>query len=256
MDLASLRGGNWAKELLRLARAGLEEEDSVGTVVYEMAKWLWWIELYTIPVASRREEVTRLLTAYVLGKHNGCVTRLLNGQEQDVVDQIARCVATAAEIEKPASLKGFADTRAKWSNGGYKHPIRIVPALEGQEDISLLSSRQFTVMCINFDDPLPESVQDKIRAVAGRNRVMHFATGLLNWLYSRQGKAFLGRTALTKMLGYKNPNQIAKYVGILERAGVIRQDASYSVGRNGKGYYLNDTVMNEMRSSYNRGRTV
>lgn len=257
MDLASLRGGNWAKELLRLARAGLEEEDSIGTVVYEMAKWLWWIELYTLPVVSRREEVIRLLTAYVLKKHNGCVTRLLNGQERDVIDQIARCVATAAEIEKPASLKGFAATRAKWSNGGYKHPIRIIPALQGHEDVSLLSSRQFTVMCINFDDTLPASVQHKIKAVAGRNRgVMHFATGLLNWLYSRQGKAFLRRTALTKMLGYKNPNQIAKYVGILERAGVIRQDDSYSVGRNGKGYYLKDTVMDEMRSAYDQGSTA
>jgi hypothetical protein len=36
-DLLMLRGGNWAKGLLRLARKGLEQEDSVAMVVYEMA---------------------------------------------------------------------------------------------------------------------------------------------------------------------------------------------------------------------------
>lgn len=247
VDLASMRGGNWAKELLRLARAGLEEADSVGTVAHEMAKWLWWIELYTLPEASRRAQVTRLLTTYVLRKHNGHVSRLLTGREKDVTDQITRCVNMAAGIVTPASLKGFAATREKWSNGGYKHPIRIVPALTSEKEIPLPSLRQFTVMCITFDDPIPEAVQVRIKEAAGRCKVMPFATRLVNWLYSKGGKAFLSRTALTTMLGYKNPNQIAKYVGVLVRAGVIRRDASYSVGRNGKGYYLTDGVLEALR---------
>ena len=92
-------------------------------------------------------------------------------------------------------------------------------------------------MCINFDESLPESVMTRIKAVAGRNRVMKFATRLI----------YVGRKALTEMLGYENPNQIAKYIGILEMTGVITRGNSYKAGRNGLGYYLSETVMNEMR---------
>jgi len=248
-DLASMRDGQWAFELLRLARGGLEQADSVGTVVHEMAKWLWWIELYSLPEAQRLEEVTRLLTAYVLKRHNGCVSRLLNGQEKDVIAQVTRCVKKAADVSMPSSLEGFAQTREKWLNGGYSHPVRIVPALTGHEDVSLSPSRPFTVMCIKFDDPLPESVQASIHAAAGRNRIMDFATWLINWLYSKQGKAHISRKALTALQGYKNPTQIAKYIGILGRAGVIIQGSSYKVGRNGKRYRLTDTVMEALKEA-------
>jgi hypothetical protein len=248
-DLASMRDGKWAFELLRLARIGLEREDSVGTVVHEMAKWLWWIELFSLPEGKRLEEITRLLSAYVLKKHNGCVSRLLNGQEQDVVAQVARCVKKAADVSMPSSVEGFGKTREKWLNGGYKHPVRIVPALTGHEDVSLSPSCPFTVMCIKFDDALPEGVQAQIKAVAGRNRVMDFATRLINLLYSKEGKGYVSRKALTEMLGYKNPNQIAKYIGIMERAGIIIQGSSYKVGRNGKGYCLKDTVMEALQEA-------
>ena len=246
-DLASMRGGKWAIELLRLARVGLEREDSVATVVHEMAKWLWWIELYSLPECKRLEKVTNLMTAYVLKKHNGCVSRLLNGQEKDVIAQVARCVKKAADVSMPSSVEGFARTREKWLNGGYKHPVRIVPALTRHEDVSLSPSCPFTVMCIKFDDALPESVQAKIKAVAGRNRVMNFATRLINLLYSKGGTAYVSRKALTEMQGYENPNQIAKYIGILERAGIIIQGSSYKVGRNGKGYCL--TVMEALKDA-------
>jgi len=221
----------------------------VGTVIHEMAKWLWWIELYSLPEAQRREEITRLLTAYVLEKHNGCVSRLSNGQEKDVIAQVARCVKKAADVSMPSSLEGFSRTREKWLNGGYPHPVRIVPALIGDEDVSLSLSCPFTVMCITFDGPLPESVQASIKAVAGKNRVMDFATRLINWLYSKGGKAHISRKALIQIQKCKNPTQIAKYISILERAGIITRGDSYKVGRNGKRYCLTDTVMEALMAA-------
>ena len=242
-DLVPLRGGNWAKELLRLARNGLQQDDSVAMVVYEMAKWLWWIELYSLPKTKRLNEITKLLSAYVLAKHNNCVSRLLNGQQDDVLAHVARCVKQASEIKLPSSIEGFSQTRKKWNNGGYAHPVRLVPALTQQEDVSLSSSCQFTIMCIKFDEQLPESVQAKIKSSAGRNKVMPFSTRLINLLYSKQGKAFVGRKTLTALLGYENPNQIAKYTAILERTGIISIGNSYKVGRNGKEYRLSqDTI--------------
>jgi|GEM_PF-3052323 len=254
-DLAMLRGGKWATGLLRLARKGLEKEDSVGTVIHEMAKWLWWIELYNLPEGKRLEEITRLLSAYVLTKHNNCVSRLLNGQQEDVLAQVARCVKQASEIKLPASMAGFTRTREKWSNGGYTHPVKLIPALTGQEDVSLSLSCQFTVMCIKFDDQLPESVQAKIKAVAGRNKVMAFATRLINLLYSKHGKAFIGRKALSEMLGYKNPNQIAKYTNIMKLAGIITIGSSYKAGRNGKQYILSQDVVIAMEAAQARSES-
>ena len=78
---------------------------------------------------------------------------------------------------------------------------------------------------------------------------MNFATRLINLLYSKNGKAFVGRKALTGMLGYENPNQIAKYVNILEMAGIITRGTSYKAGRNGKGYYLATHIINEVQSA-------
>jgi hypothetical protein len=233
---------------LRLARVGLEREDSVGLVVHEMAKWLWWIELFSLPEANRKVEITELLTAFVLKKHNGCVTRLSTGNEEDVFSQISRCVDQAAGITDAVSLEGFARTRAKWLNGGYKTPIRIVPALTGKEELSSSSPCQFTTMCINAA-PLPDGLQARIRSVAGRNRVLRFATRLINRLYNKNGQTYLGRPALMKLLGYTNPNQVAKYLDILERAGVICKGSSYRPGRNGKLFKLGDGVMEELKAA-------
>ena len=148
------------------------------------------------------------------------------------------------------------DTRAKWLNGGYKYPICIVPDLIGSGDGSELvppaidhtSSSppcQFTSMCTTFDTPLPESVQAKIMSKAGRNKIVPFATRLLNRLYTKQGKEYLGRPTLLALLETKSPWQLGKYLTILENAGVIRRGVSYKAGRNGKLITLDQSVMAE-----------
>ncbi len=248
--LAPMRNGNWGKELLRLARVGLEREDSVGMVVHEMAKWLWWVELHSLPEGSRRAEITRLLSSFVLTKHNRCVSRLNSGLREDVVQQVSRCVESAAKLSDTAALELLGRVRKKWSVGAYKHPVRLVPVLVGQEDVSPSSPCQLTAMCIILETPLPLEIQAKINAVAGRNKVIPFATRLLNRLYNKKGKACLGRSALSALLGYKNPAQIGKYVGILERAAVITRGSSYSKGRNGKLFALAEDVISAMRQHH------
>jgi len=183
------------------------------------------------------------------------IKNILNGQQEDVLAQVARCVKQASDIKLPASRAGFNRTREKWNNGGYTHPVKLIPALTGQEDISSSLSCQFTVMCIKFDDQLPESLQAKIKAVAGRNKVMSFATRLINLLYSKQGKAFIGRKALTALLGYENPNQIAKYTNNMKLAGIITIGSSYKAGRNGKQYLLSQNVITTIEAAQARSES-
>lgn len=232
--LPSMRNGKWVKWLRKIATGGLQEENSIGTVAHEFAKWLWWVELYNLPEECRHEEIVSLLTTFVLEKHNGFVSRISNGQAEDVLGQVSRCVDCAAKITEAKYLDVFSRIRRKWEGGQYKSPLRLVPLLRGEEEESSSSPCQLTVMCINFDIPLPDLVRDMIQSKAGRTKVLPFATRLIAVLHNNNGRAFLGRQALSKLLGYHNPNQVAKYVRILQDAGVISRGDSYSKGRNGK----------------------
>ena len=66
-----LRSGEWAKGLEYLAVHGLQEPDSVGTVLYEMATFLYWVELFDLPAGERERRIVDLLTTFVRTKHNG-----------------------------------------------------------------------------------------------------------------------------------------------------------------------------------------
>lgn len=104
-------------------------------------------------------------------------------------------------------------------------------------------------MCIKFGTPLPYQVQNRIMSQAGRNKLLPFATRLVNRLYSNNGEEYLGRPTLLELLGYGNPNQVAKYLGILEKVGVINRGSSYSSGRNGKLITLDPSVMLEIAAA-------
>ena len=73
----------------------------MGKVVFELAKWLLWVELFDRD--DRQELATELLQAYVLDKHNGHVTRLDEGREAEVLSQVERIVASAAKISHGVS---------------------------------------------------------------------------------------------------------------------------------------------------------
>ena len=245
--LADLRNGQWVKTLARLAGNGLDREDFIGTAAHEFAKWLYWIELYRQPEDQRTHTIQRLLTSYILKKHNGFITRLTNGQKAEVVAQVSRCLDSAVRLSPPhreESLALFARIREKWESGRYEYPLRLEPLLNGDPEQLALpdppspsssSPCLLTFMCMRLDDsPLPPAVAAMIQKHAGRAKVIPFATRLLNWLCNHKGRAHLGREALSKMLGYTDPTRIQTYLRILERAGVIVRGKSYCKGRNGK----------------------
>ena len=99
-----LRDGRWARGLLDIAKNGLPEPDCVGPVLVELAKWLYWVELFEMPEAERKGEVRRLLTCYVQTKHNGHVTRLLNGDDEDVLRQVGTLHRVGDPARSPAAF--------------------------------------------------------------------------------------------------------------------------------------------------------
>ena len=110
-DLEQLRGGKWPKALAHIARTGLPADDSIGLIAYEMAKWLWWVELYDLPDVEREARIVGLLRRFVQDKHNGHITRWAEGRYEDVCCQITRCVKRAIALNEPQSMELMANLR-------------------------------------------------------------------------------------------------------------------------------------------------
>lgn len=249
----SYRNGQWPKALRTWAKNGLLEPDSVGTVIHEMAKWLYWIELFEKPESERKKEICGLLNTFVLSKHNGFISRLLAGKEREVKKQVKRCVDSAISLQpkdKDYSLNLFATIRKNLEQGKYKYPLRLVPILTGEKKDDKHTSSSFlsiSFMCIRFaPESLPQAILEKIRAKAGRKKLLPFAAKLMSYLVEHKGSAFIGRPLFYKLLGYENPTRLTEYLKVLEEADVISRGTSYSPGRNPKKCSLSSWAIKEL----------
>ncbi|HBN78431.1 MAG TPA: hypothetical protein DD473_22000 [Planctomycetaceae bacterium] len=241
-DYSVLRGGQWAKTLKDIARNGLPAEDSLGPIVFEMAKWLWWIELFDLPEPERHSRVMKLLIDFVSQKHNGMSSRINNGQLGDVNAQVLRCVVSASSLNVPYPDKSkqlFTRLRTKRESGKYLHLIKIVPVLEGQDLPEQLPIHENTTSLLStlfsettFEEklttPLPESLTEMIRPCSGRMKLDNFVKKFINLLYfARQDDDFiwLQRQELwDRELIPKNPKRWQRIVRFLINANVIDTD--------------------------------
>lgn len=128
-SLPSLRDGKWPLALEQLAFHGLPCEDSIGDVAYEMAKFLWWVELYEIPEEQRASESLRLLQHFVNNKHNGMISRWNAGRKQLVHKQLHRCLRLAQDLDDNDSFELFQRIRTKRQGGKYRTVISLADAI-------------------------------------------------------------------------------------------------------------------------------
>jgi hypothetical protein len=234
LDLSSLRGGRWAQKLEILARNGLPADDTVGLVVFEIAKWLWWIELFELPERERFEKCLALLSNFVTEKHNGCITRWNLGLKDEVISQVERCLTSAIAFniaDKKKSLAIYSQLRNKRAIGQYKQLILLEPLLSSDTGLlspspsSLSSPLSIYFSVSGLGAPLPEEVLDWINKKRGRNQVEQYATRLSNFLFETSQWTYIPRKEAQEVfLGYTNPNRHHKYNQILLRAGVIDLD--------------------------------
>jgi hypothetical protein len=161
----------WCPWIEKMAKIGLVEDDSMGKVVFELAKWLVWVELFDRD--DRQVFTTELIRSYVLNKHNGHVSRLTDGHESEVLSQIQRIVASAEKISQDSS-ELFARIREGRDNGKYWRPIRIVPLLSGTRATTEVQEKD--IICTTYslpirDDVLPLPIEDKILQFAKMKRM-------------------------------------------------------------------------------------
>jgi hypothetical protein len=199
----------WCLWIERIARIGLVEDDSMESVVFELAKWLLWVELFDRN--DREDFATHLLRAYVLNKHNGHITRLNEGRESEVLSQVQRIVASAGEINQD-SAKLFERIRKDRDNGQYRRKIRIARLLSEGTAINGSESEEQQDNCSTYyslpirDDLLPPPIEDKLLLYAKQKGMrrsheeypfIRFSRRLLNLLCDRKGSARLSTAFLT-----------------------------------------------------------
>lgn len=242
-DKLRLRNGQWPKELERIVANGLPAPKSFTVVAPELAIWMYWVELHDLPEEERRDRIVSLIMKFVSEKHNGHCSRLLNGQDGEVLRQIKDYVALTPH-QSPESRGVFAGLRERRQTGQYKKVINLAPLIEGRTDSSPSSSSRITSISVStLDTPLPEELVLMIKAKAGRNRVIPFATKLVNLLFQRNGGRRVSRDTLQKLLGYTNPNQAIKYRDILVNAGVVTVGRYYDKYRHAKRHTLTEEAM-------------
>jgi len=250
------RSREWPLWVERMARIGLVEEDSMADVVFELAKWLLWIELHGHD--DRQTKTAELLQRYILEKHNGCVTRLGEGKEAEALSHIERIVEGACSMPS-RSKELFLRIRQRRQRGGYKRLIEIAPVLAGSgaEDAAASDhSYQGDYNCTTYSLPLrdhhlPPAIEDKIvqhaqthrmRRSKGEYPLVRFARQLLGILWHNQGAARVHTDGLTEMAG--NAHQQNDYKKALLSLGLLRDwTGTYRVGTASALYRLTDEAM-------------
>lgn len=270
--LRELRNGNWAKGLEQIAKHGLPCDDCVGNVAHELAKFLWWIELYGLSEDVREREVLQLLMTFVESKHNGHITRWNDSNKSVVFKQLVRCLQLAKRLDvhhRSQSLETFALIRQKRQTGQYSHVIRLKPLITGspsavravgncleslngvdgghsRQDGKLPStspplfpsSTFFSVGGLSaLDVPLPQTIVDLIDQQRGRAKPHQYATRLLNYLFRTKAVCRLPHKALTELLGYQDRKRTTAYNNILIKAGLLEKN-HYIRGQRTCGYWL------------------
>ena len=246
----------WCPWIERMAKTGLVEDDSMGRVVYELAKWLLFVELFDQD--DCQELATELLQAYVLNKHNGHVSRLNEGHEAEVVSQVERIVASAGKITQ-YSEELFERIRQNRREGKYARPIRIIPLLSGTRATIGLDDVQYN--CSTYyslpirEDMLPALIEDKLVQYAKRMRMrrtqgeypfVRFSRRLLNYLCDKKGSARLSTAYLTTMV--TNVHQQNDFKVVLRDLNLLRDwTGTYRAKSASCLYRLTDEAMDLFR---------
>jgi hypothetical protein len=290
-ELDRMRHRRWPVELEQIASAGLPAPASLATVVHEMAKWLFWIELYHFPASDRADQIKALLIGWLRRRHNGYSGRALDGQWEDIQGQVERCIQLAIDLDpkqRMGSLELFARIRQKRGQGRYRRLIYVAPLLESispggevslgsaepdprdrtleEDEVQAESSPLSRVTepgtspspplprsTSFYVYPLPADLEKVITEHAGRNKVLPFAQKLVSYLWSHKGAAPVSNSLLMEFVGHANPTRACKYRDVLVKAGVIRVGRSYSVGADSKRHSLTRMAKEIMTRSRERG---
>ena len=253
--------GEWAKNCRHWAIHGLQEHDSMADVVYELSKWLYFIELEHIPEDNRLTHTIEVLQRFCLTKHNGYITRLNNNNPDEVLSHVERIVKWMIQHITTPAKECFARIRQKRQQGQYTHQWMLE-----QDILSIyLSSSVKLIECCSVSPskeerkkqrekppdpeqwvytpdltPLPEQmerlIQEGLKRNGARGKTYPKLVGFLNHIRAKDGEARLGIESLKKM-GFSD-HRARQHINMLRQMGLLLEKGYSPVIGLGKLYVL------------------
>jgi hypothetical protein len=115
-DLTTVAGSSqWVQYVKFLVENGFPAEDKFCEVVSTLALWFGFVELF----GEDRQRIKDVLRTYVATRHNGRVTRLITGEDQEALAHVDRIVDNVLDGENVEGKELFAELRQKRATGQF-----------------------------------------------------------------------------------------------------------------------------------------
>lgn len=271
VDLKAVnKNEKWVQFCIFLATHGFPCHDRFLEVVSTLAKWFSFYELYHL--LPDRTRIKELLVSFCFSKNNGFITRLEQGQINEVIANVDRIVDDVIDNENDDGKLVFAEMRVKRDSGQYPEVYRLEPLMgNGEAGPSNTHSLSGPILCGALgaprdegderrgqggvyepdDSPLPRSLSEsilhafmEIRSPLRKNKAGEYPTlkqigRLVNHLYSRRnkGRGRVSRQLFERMGFPKNSSKKERIKRVLQKAGIIEM-GGYRSKRQSREYWL------------------
>ena len=289
---ASLKAVNksaqWVQFVEFLVNTGLPAEDKFNQVILTLARWFGFVELF----GEDRDRIKAVLRRFALTRHNNKVTRLLAGQEEEVLSQVDRIVDHALAHEDSAGKELFARIRQKRSTGQYrKNHFFESDILRDEQNFPSSPSQPISLFYLSCeglisdsapeedspgwtyqpdDTPLPDDVMNRIRSAfktskkqvrrsktTGRFPVLDSITRFFNYLFCgrRSGTRRASQKLLMQMGFPKKNSERDRIIAVLLDDGLI-QKGGYAATQKSRQWFLDSAVVMAIHDARQKQRDV
>ncbi len=289
---ASLKAVNksaqWVQFVEFLVNTGVPAEDKFSQVILTLARWFCFVELF----GEDPDRIKAVLRRFALTRHNNKVTRLLAGQQEEVLSQVDRIVDHVLANEDSVGKELFARIRQKRSTGQYKRNYFFESQFLRDERNCLSSPLQpislFYLSCGGLisdsapeedtsewsyqpdDTPLPDEVMNRIRLAfrtakkqiridkeTGRYSVLDSITRFFNYLVS--GRKSGTRRASQKLLiqmGFPEKNSERDRIIAVPLGNGLIQKGGYLATQKSREWFLDTSVVQAIHDARQKQREI
>lgn len=286
---AVAKSGQWVQFVKFLVENGIPAEDRFTEVVSTLAKWFGFVELY----GEERSRIKAVLTRFAMTRHNGKVSRLLAGQEEDVASHVGRIVDHVLDGEDTDGKQLFAEIRQKRAAGQYRHgnyefvteimreQQDNLPSLQAEHTLSYLicggliqdSDPEEDTPEWSYqpdDTPLPDEVMNRIRTAfktakkqvrrnktTGRFPVLDSITRFFNYIFcGRKSGTRRASLELLIQIGFPEKNsERDRIIAVLLNDGLI-QKGGYVATQKSRQWFLDSAVVMAIHDARLKQRDV
>lgn len=286
---AVAKSGQWVQFVKFLVENGIPAEDRFTEVVSTLAKWFGFVELF----GEERSRIKAVLTRFAMTRHNGKVSRLIAGHEEDVAAHVGRIVDHVLDGEDTDGKQVFAEIRQKRAAGQYRHGnYEFVAEImrEQQDDLSSLQGGHTLsyFICRGLiqdsspeedasewgyqpdDTPLPDEVINRIRTAfqtakkqvrrnktTGRFPVLDSITRFFNYLVcGRKSGTRRASQELLIQMGFPEKNsERDRIIAVLLDDGLI-QKGGYAATQKSRQWFLDSAVVMAIHDARQKQRDV